>query len=89
MVELLKQGQYVPMILPHQVMVIWAGTEGFLDDVPTEKIEDFEKGYLAFCAEKYPDIEATITKEKVLSDAIVAKLTESVEKFKEQFLVKE
>ncbi len=85
MVEILKQGQYEPMSLPHQVMIIWAGTGGYLDDVPTEKLQEFEKGFLKFCGEKFPDIEVTITKEKAISDAVLEKLKAAIEQFKAQF----
>lgn len=85
MVEVLKQSQYVPVKLSHQVMIIWAGTNGFLDDIPNDRVADFEKGFYEFCADKYPDIEATIDKEKVLTDNLEAKLKEATEQFKAQF----
>jgi F-type H+-transporting ATPase subunit alpha len=85
MVEILKQGQYVPVILSHQVMIIWAGTAGYLDDIPTADLEAFEKGFIEFCGEKFPDIEAQIGKEKVLTDELEAKMKDAVEQFKEKF----
>lgn len=88
MVEILKQGQYVPMPLAQQVIIIWAGVNGYLDSLPKERLADFEKGLHQFCDEKYPDITASIKKEKVLTDSTVAKLKEATEKFKEQFTAK-
>ncbi len=85
MVEILKQGQYVPVKLAHQVMIIWAGTNGYLDSIPTNRLAEFEKEYYKFCAEKYPDIEATIQKEKAMSDSLEAKMKDATELFKEQF----
>jgi F-type H+-transporting ATPase subunit alpha len=85
MVELLKQGQYVPMVVARQVMIIWVGTRGYLDDVPTDQIALFETEFFAFCDEKFPEIEPTLDKEKVISDSTTAKLKDAVEKFKEQF----
>lgn len=85
MVEILKQDQYAPIKLAHQVMIIWAGTAGHLDDIPTDKLTDYKKGYYEFCAKKYPDIEATIQKEKAISDALEAKMVEATEQFKAQF----
>ena len=85
MVELLKQGQYVPMPVARQCMVIWCGTNGYLDDVATDQILPFEEAFFKFCDEKFPDIEHTLDKEKVISDATEAKLKEAVAKFKEQF----
>ncbi|MCD6250116.1 MAG: F0F1 ATP synthase subunit alpha [candidate division Zixibacteria bacterium] len=85
MVELLKQGQYVPMPVARQCMIIWCGTNGHLDDVTTNQILPFEEAFFKFCDEKFPDIEHTLDKEKVISDATEAKLKEAVAKFKEQF----
>jgi len=85
MVELLKQGQYVPMPVARQCMVIWCGSNGYLDDVPTGDILRFEDEFFKFCDEKYPDIEHTLAKEKIISEASEAKLKDAVTKFKEQF----
>ncbi len=85
MVELLKQGQYVPVPVARQVMVIWAGTNGYLDDLATESILRFADELLAFCEQKYPDIEHTLHQEKKISDELGAKLKAAVEEFKQQF----
>ncbi len=88
MVEILKQGQYVPMPLAHQVMIIWCGANGFLDSIANDKLEAFEKGFSDFCSEKYPDIEHAIAKEKEISDATNEKLNQAVEEFKASFIEK-
>ncbi|PWB67625.1 F0F1 ATP synthase subunit alpha, partial [candidate division GN15 bacterium] len=85
MVELLKQLQYVPMPVARQVMIIWVGTRGLLDDVPKSAIGKFEKEFHAFCDKNYPDIEQTLVKEKIISDATEAKLKDATAKFKAQF----
>ncbi len=85
MVELLKQGQYAPMAVAKQVMIVWVGTSGQLDDVPTDKILDFQDKFFKFCDERFPDIEHSLAKEKVLSDALEAKLKDAVARFKEQY----
>ncbi len=85
MVELLKQKQYVPMKLAHQIIVIWAGTGGYLDDVPTAKLSEFETGFLKFCGETFPDIEVGIAKEKVLTEAIEGELKKAIDQFKTKF----
>ncbi|SYZ72379.1 F1 sector of membrane-bound ATP synthase, alpha subunit [Candidatus Zixiibacteriota bacterium] len=85
MVEVLKQLQYVPMKLAHQVMIIWTGVNGYLDSLANDKIAAFEKGFFEFCKEKFPDIEHAITKEKVLSPETEAKLKQATEQFKEKF----
>jgi len=88
MVEILKQGQYIPMSLALQVMIIWCGATGILDSIETNKLEAFEKGFFKFCSEKYPDIEHAIAKEKVISDSTNEKLNQAAEEFKASFLEK-
>jgi F-type H+-transporting ATPase subunit alpha len=85
MVELLKQGQYAPMPVAKQCMIIWCGSNAYLDDVPTGDILRFESEFFKFCEEKYPDIEQTLAKEKIISEASEAKLKDAAKKFKEQF----
>jgi F-type H+-transporting ATPase subunit alpha len=85
MVELLKQGQYVPMPEARQVMIIWVGTQGYLDDIPTDAIGKFEEEFFAFCEQEYPEIEHTLDKEKVISESTDVKLKEATERFKKQF----
>ena len=85
MVELLKQGQYVPMDVASQVMFIWCGSKGHLDDIKTEAILKFESEFLAFCNEKYPDIKISLEKEKKISDSIEAELVKAVGEFKTLF----
>ncbi len=88
MVEILKQGQYIPMSLSKQVLIIWCGANGVLDEVDTEKLEAFEKGFFEFCSKKYPDIEHALEKEKAITDATHEKLNQAAEEFKASFLEK-
>jgi F-type H+/Na+-transporting ATPase subunit alpha len=85
MVELLKQGQYVPMSVENQVMIIWCGARGHLDDVPVEHIAKFETEFLHFCDEKYPDIRHNLEQDKKISDETEKKLQSAVAEFKKQF----
>jgi F-type H+-transporting ATPase subunit alpha len=85
MVELLKQGQYMPMSVEHQVMIIWCGARGHLDDVPVEHIAKFETELLGFCDEKYPDIRHNLEQDKKISDETEKKLQSAVAEFKKQF----
>jgi F-type H+-transporting ATPase subunit alpha len=85
MAEILKQDQYVPMSLERQVMLIWTGTNGFLDDLPVDSLKRFEKEFFAFVEKEYPDIPHTIADAKIIDDATNKKLTEATEKFKAQF----
>jgi len=85
MVELLKQGQYVPMVIARQVMFIWCGSNGYLDNVPESAISKFEAEFLAFCDKKYPDIEHKLNEDKKISDDTNAKLEAAAKEFMEQF----
>lgn len=86
MTELLKQGQYQPMPVERQVAVIWAGTSGNLDDVPVNRIRDFEEEFLAYMDATHAKTLELIKKEKQLTDSIVQELTEAVTNFKKIFL---
>ena len=85
MVEILKQGQYVPQRLWRQVCIIWSAANAYLDDLPISALVGFEEGYLAFIEKEFPDVMHAITNETVISDEIDKKLHEASKKFKEQF----
>ena len=85
MVELLKQEQYVPMPLAHQVASLFAGVNGYLDDVPVARVRTFEKELLAFLDKIYPDILHDLQAKKILEPPMEQKLKAAVEKFKQQF----
>ncbi|MBD3299492.1 MAG: F0F1 ATP synthase subunit alpha [candidate division Zixibacteria bacterium] len=85
MVELLKQNQYVPMVVEDQVMVLWAGANGHLDDLPVSRVREFEEKFIEFMHKEFPDVGHGIKNEGKLSDEIVSKLEQGVKKFKETF----
>jgi F-type H+/Na+-transporting ATPase subunit alpha len=85
LVELLKQGQYVPMPIEEQVVVIYAGTNGYLDDVAIEKVGKFEKELLEFMRLRHKDLLTMIADVKELSAPVVAGLKEGLSNFKSQF----
>jgi F-type H+-transporting ATPase subunit alpha len=85
MMELLKQGLFVPMPVEEQVASIWAGTSGYLDDLPIAKVSAFEKGFLAFLNGKYKKTLANIAKEKLVTPEIESQLKEAVGDFKKSF----
>jgi F-type H+-transporting ATPase subunit alpha len=87
MTELLKQGRYVPMAVEEQVMAIFAGNEGFLDDLPVESVTRFREELLRFLRSTRPEIGTAILAELKLSDEAAEKLREAVEIFKGQFSV--
>lgn len=85
LVELLKQGQYSPFSLERMVVSIWAGTTGQLDDIPVVDIRRFESEFLDFIARERKAIFDVIAETKELSDDTVAKMTDAVAAFKQQF----
>ncbi len=85
LVEILKQDQYVPMPVEKQIAIIFAGTGGYLDDLPVEVVRRFEEEYLAYMDTKHPDILKEIAEKKVISDELRAKMEKAVEEFKAIF----
>jgi F-type H+-transporting ATPase subunit alpha len=85
MVELLKQGQYDPVPIQNQVMVIWAGTSGYLDDIPVEDVRRFEQELLEFLEANHPQIGEHIRDKGDLPDDVESQLRDAVEEFKGRF----
>jgi len=83
--ELLKQPQFSPLKVEEQVVVIYAGTQGFLDTLPVNKVGEFEAGLLRHVKAKAPDVLDTIRKEKELSKATAEKLKATVQDFSKSF----
>ena len=82
MVELLKQPQYVPQTVTDQVISIYAGTKGYLDDVPLNKVAEFEKSMLDYFQTTARDIHAEIAEKKALDDELTGKLEKALKAFK-------
>ncbi|MEI8176420.1 MAG: F0F1 ATP synthase subunit alpha, partial [Candidatus Omnitrophota bacterium] len=87
MVEILKQDQYAPLTMAQQVMIIYCGTRGFLDDIPVEAVSKFEAAFYRFITARFPDIEHAIEMKRELSDEIKKKLEEAIAAFKKEFTV--
>jgi F-type H+-transporting ATPase subunit alpha len=85
MVELLKQPQYRPMPAEKQVMSIFAGYNGYLDDLPLDAISRFEAEMLAYMDEKYPEIAENIRRTGTLPDDASATLKKALDAFKAEF----
>ncbi|MBI2167808.1 MAG: F0F1 ATP synthase subunit alpha [Candidatus Omnitrophica bacterium] len=85
MTEILKQDILDPFPLARQVIVIFSGNEGLLDNLPLAQVKAFEKGLLAFLDQKYAAIEHEIDSKKVLDDALKSKLKSAIVEFKNQF----
>jgi F-type H+-transporting ATPase subunit alpha len=85
MVELLKQGQFMPMPVEQQVISIWSGTNGYLDDVPATAVRKFEAEWLAFVKKQYPEVPHNIATTKAISETDDKRLHEACRAFKAQF----
>lgn len=86
LVELLKQPQYKPLTVEKQVVTIFAGTKGYMDDLELEQILAFEEGLYSFIENRYPEIFETIRTEKQLTDALVKSLGDTITEYKKDFL---
>ena len=85
LVELLKQDQYQPMPFERQVIAIFAGINGYLDDIPAARVREFEAGLLAQVSARHPDIVAQLVQSRAFDDALAARLTQAVMEFKASF----
>ncbi|HQV33606.1 MAG TPA: F0F1 ATP synthase subunit alpha, partial [Calditrichia bacterium] len=81
LLELLKQGQYAPMSVAEQVIVLFAGTRGFLDNLPVESVRRFEGEFLEYLRSKNADLFGTITREAKISDETAETLSEAIKSF--------
>src|SRR5688500_10089995 len=82
-VEILKQGQYAPMAVEDQVMVIYAVSNGYLDAVPVARVREWERGFLDYVRAQYPQISTAIKTEKAISEDLEKKLVEAIKAFTE------
>ena len=84
--EVLKQPQYKPMPVQYQVIIIYAATNKYLLDVPTEDITRFEEEFFEFLDTRYPEVPRAIADEKVISDTTEETLKKAIAEFKAAFL---
>ena len=89
MVEILKQGQYEPLPVEKQIMMLHMGVNGYLDEVPAEACRKFEKEFFAFMDNRYPQLGREIMEKKEIDAALEEKLRQAITEFKEQFLAQE
>jgi F-type H+-transporting ATPase subunit alpha len=87
-VELLKQPQYAPFPIADQVVSIYTGTKGYLDNLPGNQVRAFENGLRKHIHDEHPEIVDEITRTGELSDGLAAKLAKTIEDFKAQFVAK-
>ncbi len=80
--EILKQPQYQPMPVTKQIMIIYAGTRGYLDDVPVERVSEWEQAFLQYMETQHPEIAERLQDGWVLTEEIEADLRKAIEEFK-------
>ncbi|MBI4350890.1 MAG: F0F1 ATP synthase subunit alpha, partial [Elusimicrobia bacterium] len=85
MVELLKQDQYTPMPVQEQVVVLFAGTRGYLDDIALEKVRAFEAGLVKFLRSSYANLLKDIIDKKQLDADLEKRLGDAITDFKGRF----
>jgi F-type H+-transporting ATPase subunit alpha len=84
-VELLKQGQFVPMPVERQIVSIFVGTAGYLDGIPLERIGQFEEEFLEMMERKHQDLLEAIVQKKDLDDSLTARLHDITKEFLASF----
>jgi F-type H+-transporting ATPase subunit alpha len=82
MVEILKQGQYEPMPVEDQILIIYAGVRGFLDDYPVEDIKQFEVDFLQHMKANHPQLVNEISEKSEITDEMETQLNQVIEDFK-------
>ncbi|MDP8904169.1 MAG: F0F1 ATP synthase subunit alpha [Chloroflexota bacterium] len=83
--EVLKQPQFEPLPVEKQVAILWVVTNGYLDDIPTARIREFEQQFYRYLESEKPDLLATLGERKELTDEIVDGLRSAAESFKQLF----
>ncbi len=86
MVEILKQDQYVPLPMEDQVMLLFAGSQGHLDDVPVEALKKFEAEFVSFMKDRKSDLRNEIRDKKAIDDTLKEKLNSAIAEFKKGFI---
>jgi F-type H+/Na+-transporting ATPase subunit alpha len=85
LVELLKQGQYEPLSVEKQILIIYAGTNGFVDELPLTALKKYEQELYSFVESRHQDIFADILKKRELDSDLRAKMNKALEEFKAVF----
>ncbi len=86
LVEILKQGQFSPLPFSKQILIIFAGTSGFLDDLPVSEVREFEKELYKYVDATNAQLLRAIMEKKVLDDGLKSQLTEVIKQAKQEFL---
>jgi len=83
--EILKQGQYAPLPFSKQILIIYAGTQGLLDDMEVSQLREFEKGLYSYVESANPGVLKGIEEKKTLDDDLRAQMTKVIKEYKDRF----
>ena len=86
MVEVLKQGQYTPLEVERQVLIIYAGTAGLLDELPVEAVAAFEEALYTFVEGRYPSIFQEIREKREIGDALRPQMDKAIGECRAEYL---
>ena len=86
LVEVLKQKQFSPLPFSKQILIIYAGTNGFLDDLPVDQVRDFESELYKYVDATNPGLLRTIMEKKILDDNLKAEMSKTIKECKETFV---
>jgi F-type H+-transporting ATPase subunit alpha len=86
LIEILKQGQFEPLPVEKQVLIVFAGTQGYLDDLPVEQVRKFEAELYRFVDNAHRAMLAKIAEKKILDDALRAEIVAVIKEFKDRFV---
>jgi F-type H+/Na+-transporting ATPase subunit alpha len=86
LVEILKQNQFQPLPFSKQILIIFAGTGGYLDDLAVEDIRDFETELYKYVDTAAPTLLSTIMEKKNIDDAVKAEIKRVLDEFKQRFV---
>ncbi len=86
LVEILKQGQYVPVQVERQVLIIFAATQGYLDDLPVDKISEYEIQLIPYLESKHAGLLKSLSEKKTLDDTLKPQLAAALLEFKKVFV---
>ena len=85
LVEILKQPQYQPLSMAQQVTILYAGTRGFLDELPTDVVAKYEAGLYSFIEERFPKVFETLKEKEAIDDDLDKLMTEALTAYGEEF----
>jgi F-type H+-transporting ATPase subunit alpha len=83
--EILKQNQYVPLPVEQQILIIYAGNRGFLDEFPVGKIKEYEQELYEFMGKEHPDVIRAIAEKKAIDGTLDETIASAIQEFNAQF----